>query len=271
MAMRKQRVLVLPDIHVRQERDGIPPGHDVPTLRAVLKFAEAHDGWDAIIQLGDIIDLPYFSRYDKNQTRVQDAVKYYEEDCQEAQYWMARFRDTLRRGGKAHLIEGNHDYRALHYTRRYPHLAKLISVERDLAKEGKWNWVPYWSGAVSRKDKTLAPVVQIGKATYGHGYYHNEWHAKKHGNVYLGTNFFYGHLHDIMSYSPRIWRSSHTSAAESCGCLCRFDQPYDTANPATNWTQAFYEFYFRSDGTFNYFGTRIFNNRFTGTDGEQYG
>jgi hypothetical protein len=70
--------------------------------------------------------------------------------------------------------------------------------------------VPFWS---------KGEVFQIGEATFIHGRFTNEYHAKKHATRY--GNVFYGHTHDIQSFSGEFY-GSKTIIGQSLGvCACR--------------------------------------------------
>jgi len=254
-----KKVLVLPDLQCRVARLGDPPGEDGKTLLALQKYVDANGPYDEGVQLGDWLDLPYFSRYDGG-TWLEDALDYYEEDVAIGCGVLEPFVAVCK---KFTVLEGNHDHRFKQFLKKHPHLVGKIDSPEQWAKNYlKAAWVPYWS------NKQLS--VKIGKAEFIHGQYCNKYHAEKHSREFLGSNVFYGHVHDIQSYSPRVrGPGGHTPAAMSLGCLCRFDQPWLNGD-SVNWTQSFSEFFFFPDGNFTFFETRIFNNRFVGRDGKEY-
>lgn len=249
-------VLVLPDLQTRAPRNNYPEGEDSKTIKAVLKYAVDLKA-DETVFLGDIIDLPYFSKYE--QVPVGKAVEWYEQDVQRAKRIIDPFRDISKR---VHVIQGNHDYRGERFVAANPHLAKIVNIERDLGlKAGRAHYYRYW------EDK--GNLVRIGKATFGHGHYTNRYHAAKHAAVYPGTNFFYGHVHDIQSFDPVVYGHGSNNTAQSLGFLGRYDQPWLNNDP-TNWQQAFAVFHFGAKGYFQHYVVRIFDHKFISPEGRAY-
>jgi predicted phosphodiesterase len=189
---------------------------------------------------------------------LEDAVKYYKEDAYHGLRVLEPFLGACK---EFTVIEGNHDYRFKHYLNRYPHLQDLLSPPELYLQDYGVHWCPYWS------NKSLS--VKYGKAEFVHGQYTNKYHAEKHARLYLGSNVFYGHVHDNQSYSPVIRQHDHVPTSESLGCLCRLDQPW-LQGAANNWQQMFAGFYVMGDGNFTYYPIKIFDNRFVGPDGKEY-
>ena len=94
------------------------------------------------------------------------------------------------KGARFVLLEGNHEHRLERFIDANPSLEGLIEIPIGLEfDKRKIEWIPYWSKGT---------VCKIGKATFIHGRYCNDHHAKKHVQSY-GCSVFYGHVHDIQA------------------------------------------------------------------------
>jgi hypothetical protein len=92
----------------------------------------------------------------------------------------------------------------------------------------------------------------------------NEGHPRKHALAY-GSDCFYGHVHDLASYSVTTHGSTDTTyVAQSLGCLCLL--PKWMQGRPNKWEQAFAIFEFMPDGQFGYSVIRIKNDRFVFND-----
>lgn len=89
--------------------------------------------------------------------------------------------------------------------------------------------------------------------------------TRRNGKVTITQN-----THDVQSFSLVSMGDNHTRIGQSLGCLCKYQQPYLQGKP-TKWQQAFATFYFSPGGNFQYYVTQIFNHRFVGPDGKEYG
>lgn len=255
--MASQRVLVLPDMQIYAINDDIA-GLDLETWRAVLKYIDDYK-WDEVIILGDFLDFNCISHHNKDLPRLthgQSVTSDYRAGN--------KILDQLQKaaeGAKITLLEGNHEYRYERLTDALPVFEGLMDVEDGLRlKERGIKYVRAWS---------KGDVYEIGKANFIHGLYINEFHAKKHV-MQFGTNIFYGHTHDVQSYSQILRGDNKTIVGQSLGCLCVYDLPYMRGRPS-KWQQAFGVFHFLPDGFFNYTVTRIFKHRFVSPEGRLYG
>lgn len=243
-------VLVIPDVHL--------PFEDKRTLRAVEKYMSSRH-WDECIYLGDLLDFSCVSSHNKNKPGITagESVK---KDYNYANKFLDRHQKILGPKTKITIIEGNHDYRIERWIEEFPAMKGSLEVEKGLRlRERGINWVRYWS---------TGKVYKIGKATYGHGRYVNDGHAKKHVQTY-GTNFFYGHLHDIQGYSLTHAGDNKTIVGQSLGCVCNYRQYWLKGYP-NRWNQAITTFFFRPNGFFNYYISSIFNHALIGPDGVLY-
>jgi len=225
------------------------PAHD-PLTNAALHHYIKDNQFDFLIDGGDLGDFDVISAHNKNNLRAVEGKRLTAQyDC------MNRELDWLQAAqpkAAITLIEGNHEYRVTRYIAAHPEAEGILEVPTQLDLSGRGiEWIPFWS---------KGSIKKIGKASFGHGRYINEMHAKKHALAYCG-NFFYGHQHGIQSYSVVNLGDNNTYMAQCCGCLCAYDQTYMQGRPS-NWQQAFVEFTFRDDGYFNYNLVQIFAHSF---------
>jgi hypothetical protein len=232
------KALVIPDLQIRAPRRGEPEGEWSPALEAVAHYAEDNAPWDHIVQIGDFLDLPYFSQHKDAQLYSEEAaIEAWEEDKERGAQWLARFGCL---GDNNTIIEGNHDFRATSnspWLKKRPHLNPLVNMAQYVRQNG-WDWVPYWS-----ENKLL----KIGKAHIGHGRYANKYHAEKHSRIYNGINFFYGHCFDGATelLTDKGWRNvSKIKIAETLATLNVKNglieyQQVDRTVSHPNWTRMF--------------------------------
>jgi hypothetical protein len=118
-----------------------------------------------------------------------------------------------------------------------------VEIALELQKR-RITCIPFW---------TKGTVYRIGKASFIHGTYCCDHHAKKTVMAY-GTNIFYAHVHDVQSYSLARY-GAETFIGQSLGCLCA-EQAYMKGRP-DRWVQAVTVFQFGSEGNFQYEVLRI--------------
>lgn len=230
----------------------------------------ADERWDEVIYLGDVLDFDSISKYNKDKPRLTENRRLMA-DYEHVEKMIDRhIRICRKNNGKVKfvLIEGNHEHRMNDFIDRHPDLEGIMEVSNglNLSHLGRYGpfkecvkWVPFWS---------MGEVYRIGKAIFIHGRYTNAHHAKKHALAY-GTNVFYGHTHDIQSYSVVRLGDDKTFMAQSLGCLCEYNQKYMSGSPS-NWQQAITTFWFRKDGTFNHAVSNITNHKFVAPNGKEY-
>lgn len=197
--------------------------------------------------LGDLMDFDLISSHNLQNLRAVEGQRILE------QYTEAnRLLDELQQHTKKITItEGNHDERIERYIDANPVVEGMLELENGLRlKERKIDLIRYRNGGSYR----------LGKARFFHGIYTNQFHAKKTVENF-GDNIFYGHTHDVQSYSKELRGQDKTLVGQSLGCLCRYDMAYMKGRPS-KWQQAFGVFYFKPDGFFQYEVVRIFKNEF---------
>ena len=243
-----KRVLVLPDIHV--------PVHDDISLRAIEAYAQNYD-WDSIGYLGDFMDFDSISHHSKGNIEAITRTTI-EHDLRIGNELLDRHEKIS--ANNRWLISGNHDYRAVRFAQENPQFKGLLEVQNSLHLKNRGiEFIDFWG---------TGQVKRIGKATFIHGLYCNDAHAKKHVQTY-GTNVFYGHLHDRQLYSLCHNGDNKTLIGESLGCLCKYRQFYMRGRP-NRWVQAFAVFHFFPDGYFNHYVVDIFKHRFISPEGDIY-
>lgn len=240
-----KRLIALPDIH--------SPYEDKRSLAAVEKFM-ADFRFDYYLIMGDFMDFDCISSHNKNNLRAVEGKRLMK-DYEHAGEILDRHQAIIRANNKKAefiFIEGNHDQRIERYVDANPALEGMVEVPTALEfGRRKFKWIPYWSQGT---------VFRLGKAAFIHGRYTNDAHAKKHVQRY-GCNVFYGHLHDVQTYSAEMMGEGNTLVGQSLGCLC-LPQKYMQGAP-TKWQQAFGIFEFFPDGFFQYTVVRLFKHRFS--------
>ena len=246
--MNPYRVLVLPDIHI--------PVHDDRSLKAVEAYMADHR-WDEVVYLGDFMDFDLISSHNRENLRAISGKRLDTEYILAG--WILDRHRKLAPDAKFTLIEGNHEHRVERYVDANPVLEGKVEVETGLQLiKRKIKWVRFWS---------KGQIHRIGKARFIHGLYTTKYHASKHVEAY-GENIFYGHTHDIQSFSKELAGHDKTIVGQSLGCLCKYDQKYIRGKP-TKWQQGFGVFEFFPDGFFQYNVIRIFKHRFQ-AEGKTY-
>lgn len=246
-----KKAMILPDIHI--------PYHDEKSISAVNQFAKENGPWDYWVQLGDLGDFDFISKFTKDnlrQLRGKTWANQYapmNEFLDEQQVIYGTQCDYF-------LLEGNHDYRVECVIDRMPELEGLVEVPLQLDLEGRGiKWLKSWSEG---------EVLSLGRANFIHGSYHNINHTRSVVTKY-GHSFFYGHTHDIMETPWERMGDDDTIVARSMGCLCSYRLKYLKGRPQ-KWQQGFGVFYIMADGSFTYYTPRIINHRFVGPDGKVY-
>jgi predicted phosphodiesterase len=246
-----RKIIVIPDLHCRHK----PGGEDKRSLAAVEKYIKDAKP-DQIICIGDFMDFDSISDHNAFNLRAVEG------ETVEADYIVGN--KILDRWQKLCdnivMLEGNHDYRVERFIDAYPRMAGSLEVSKGLRlQERDIKWVRTWS---------TGETYNVGNATFIHGLYVNDHHAKKHVEAF-GRSVFYGHTHDIQLYSKVTAGNNKTTVGQSLGCLCKYEQQYMKGRP-NRWQQAFGVFYFESSGYFNYYIPMLFNHQFTSPEGRVY-
>lgn len=241
--------IVTTDTHV--------PLHCPKAHRAVCKYVGdlSPDYW---VDMGDLMEYYEISRHVGKAIRTIDGKTLAKSNA--AGNRLLDERQRSLGSGKYIQIEGNHDKRPEDLVNENPTLEGLVEIENTLKFADRGiDYIKYWDHG---------DILKLGKANFIHGRYVNEFHAKKTVDRY-GKNSFYGHTHDIQSYS-KVWEGDgETRIGQSLGCMCRYDLDYKKGSP-DKWQQAVTTFYFRPNGFFSYFISPIYNGKFIAPNGKEY-
>jgi predicted phosphodiesterase len=237
------------------------PFHDDRALTAFEKFMAAHR-WDGYVNLGDFLDFDTISHFNVGNVR-SILNRQLSNDFEAANKILDRHQAIVRkRNPKAKfvLLEGNHDFRVETWLDSNPQFEGMLDIPKLLhLQERGFKWVKSWS---------KGEVYKIGKASFVHGLYTNQYHARKMLDA-EAASVFYGHTHDMMCI-PRTRRDkADLQVGQSLGCMCEVEQSYMKGKPS-NWQQGFGVFHFLPDGTYTYYTPRIIAGRFVGPDGVLY-
>jgi predicted phosphodiesterase len=239
-----QRWLVIPDLQT--------PYHDTRSLAAVEKLMKDYR-FDGIVYLGDFLDFDAISSHNIGWLRLVEGKRLLDDYAVAAKI-LDRHQSIIRKKNKNArfvVLEGNHEYRLTRFIDANPSMEGMIEVPvaLDFKRRGI-QWVPFWS---------KGEVFRVGKAMFLHGRFVNDHHAKKTVQRY-GYSCFYGHTHDVQTYSAEMYGTDTTLVGQSLGCLC-LPQNYTMGAP-TRWQQACAVFEFLPDGNFGYTVVRINRHRF---------
>ena len=247
---RQKCVVVLYDLHLPHNGASML----APSAHAAIKWCHANKP-DEIIIGGDYLDLACISHWNKDfPGRVQN--KHLHRDFKVGNMVLDIIQNIQK---NVTYLKGNHE----EWLDR--------EIERDPSgKTGLYDL----RDALRLYDRgiDLIPengIYEIGEANFIHGWYCGVYHARKTGDD-AGGNVFYGHAHDVQSFSKVRRLGSEPIIAQSCGCLCDMN-PHYMRNKPNKWVNAFLIVYFNDDGTFTYYLPIIINGRFTGPDGKLYG
>lgn len=245
--------LVIPDLHIRKK----PGGEDRRSIDAVLKYASDHK-WNGLIFLGDVLDCNTVNSHEIGNIRATAGETIFK-DFERANEVLDDFHQATH-PDQAYVIGGNHEWRLNRMIDSLPQLEGLIEPEigLKLAERG-YIWVPYWNKGT---------LLHVGKASFGHGRYTPEHHAKKHAMAH-GRNFYYGHLHDCQEHTMEREGDDDKYEAASLGCLCDYRQYYLKGRP-TRWQQAAGVFRFQKNGFFNRYTVKLFDHKFLSPEGKLY-
>lgn len=247
------KVIVLPDMQVPYQNDH--------ALRVVEEYMADHT-WDYYINIGDFIDVEGISHFNKEKPRLswgKELIKEYKVANRILDRHQAIIREK-NKDAKFHLIFGNHEERVERWLDEHPQLSGLVEVPINLRLlERGFTWT---------RDGHMGKGITLGKAMFTHGLKIGVQHTVQMAREW-GDNIFYGHTHDVQSYTHTTRQKDSTRIAQSLGCLCVYDLPYVQATP-TRWQNAFAVFYFKPDGTFNHYVVNIVNDEFISPEGKHY-
>ena len=168
-------------------------------------------------------------------------------------------REMLRRFGITHYLEGNHEERL----RRIggvvdERIRSLLDLRENLELEKLGiQLLPY---------HPRHGVLKLGELKVLHGFYANEYVAKKTAGIY-GTCVF-GHCHRFQTFQSK--EAFHNRVGFAVGMLGRLDQPWADDRAPMGWAQGFAFGYLHRNGWFDLYPVRINGGRVT-INGKVYG
>ncbi len=168
-----------------------------------------------------------------------------EDECTMA-HEFAMNREAVRKFGVTHYLEGNHEERLRRVGGLDPRLRSMLDLETNLRlKEQHIPLIPY---------HPRQGVLQFGHLRILHGFFANEYMAKKMASIY-GTCVF-GHTHRFQTFQAKSAFESHCGFA--IGMMGKLDQPYTENRAPLGWCQGFCFGYIRRNGWFNLYPVRIY-------------
>jgi len=160
--------------------------------------------------------------------------------------------EALERFGITHYLEGNHEERLRRVGNLLdPRLRSLVGLVKnlDLVKRGI-KFRPY---------HPTRGVLRFGKLKILHGWYCNEYMAKKTALTY-GTCVF-GHAHRFQTFWPKAAFDNHVGF--SIGMMGKIEQPYEADRPPAGHSQGFVFGYMHTNGYFDLYPVRIVGKQVT--------
>lgn len=243
------------------------PYHDQKSINAIYDYVTDEDTieFDEVIQIGDLMDFDYCSRWTKGNYKFLEGKRFLS-DYEKANEWLDEFQEVMRSNNERidfTFMEGNHDIRPKDVIAANPQLEGMIEMEKCLNFDKR--------GIFFMDNWNSNQLYQLGKAHFHH--YPRKGSGGKHhakGVVSrFGINVFYGHLHDVQCFSLSNYGEDHTVVGQSLGTLSKYRMDYMGHSPS-NWQQAFATFHFKGDGTFNYYIYKIFDHGFITPDGREF-
>ena len=160
--------------------------------------------------------------------------------------------EALVRYGITHYLEGNHEERlrrvGVKLDRR---LRSLVDLKRNLHfKEQKIKFFPY------HPEKG---VLRLGHLSILHGFFANEYVAKKMAMIY-GTCVF-GHTHRFQTFQAK--QAFHNNVGFAIGMLGNLNQSWAEHRAPMGWANGFAFGYLHRNGCFDLYSVRIINGQVT--------
>lgn len=238
------RVVVQPDTHV--------PEYDKDAINVFCKFLKSYKP-HGLINLGDFLEMGSVSHWDNKDVSPRRLVP----EIKEAKKLLKQIEEAA--GPQCvfkRFIVGNHeDWLNQYLTARIPEvLDGLDEIGPSLTIENLLGLKDFGYRSIP-----LNEILRLGDAHFIHGYYTSANHSKKHLDVF-GVNIYYGHLHDVQSYSGVSVKGTHE--AMSLGCLRTLQAPFLKGKP-NNWCHAFGVFEFRYDGSYTRYCPIIVDGKFS--------
>ena len=235
-----KRGLIIADRHHKVKE----PLH--PAYQLVKSFAKE---WkpDFVVDIGDTLDLDYFSEFSREKVSVLADC-----DWEDEVDFLNRELDDWQEYTKEYIWdEGNHDYRARVIGERVPAFKKTLDYVRRFHLKDR---------GIKFHLITDDSPGKIGKLHHTHGWYWNKYHASKHLDKFSG-NIVYGHVHVFQQHSKLLAAQGEEVQAQSIACLCDKQPDFVKGRP-TGWQHGFAAVYLGDNGNFNLYPVNIIKNSF---------
>jgi len=204
-----KRGLLIADMHLLSYED------PHPSYQLVKKFAKDFKP-DFVVIGGDLLDLPYFSRFDRDNIEIQAKGNWENDVClanRELDFWSNRAETVYFR-------QGNHERRLEVAAGEMPKVADSLDLATRLSFKDRQ----------VRYTREVDRPIKLGKLSVTHGWYYNIHHAKKTLTEY-GGSIVYFHVHKFQSFSKVLQATSLEIQAWSIGCLCDKQPEYVRGRP----------------------------------------
>ena len=198
-------ILVVPDVHY--------PVHDWRAVDLLLQVA-AEYRFDAVVQLGDLLDLEALGRWTAHAPRQVEGDRLVGDIILASEFLgkllkASRVKNEQCRG---YLLEGNHEYRIERLLDSTPYLEGIINLAELLKpkelgfeflrvhdEQGilRFDWTP--KGIRPRYLRRTDWASGLGVA-FTHGWYCNVHAAKQHCDRYGRGPIIFGHTHRVQQY-----------------------------------------------------------------------
>lgn len=166
--------------------------------------------------------------------------------------------EILQRWGITHYLEGNHEERLRRIGGVDERIRSLLDLSENLELEKLGiQFLPY---------HPRHGVLKIGNLKVLHGFYTNEYVARKTAMIY-GTCVF-GHCHRFQVFQSKSAFHNHVGFA--IGMLGKLDQSWSDNRAPMGWSQGFAFGYLHKNDYFDLYSARIVNSRIC-INGKVYG
>lgn len=229
--------LVIADEHLDSNR----AAHE--SYELVRKFAREYTEWTWVVDLGDLLELPYLASFNAEAVEVMSEGRFQDD------YDLAREHIEFFRGvcDEYVLLQGNHDERVDRFLTKYPFCRGVVDYKR--AFEG----VEFWP--------MLEQPYRRGKLNFVHGW----WATKYSGAAALediGGNVIAAHWHKFQTISKVVPAKREEIQAWMIGCLCGKLPRWKKGRPS-GWQNGFAVVEMDGEtGRFNVYPVNIINNEF---------
>ena len=247
-----QKVVILPDTHC--------PDHSVMAWNAVAQYILDFKP-DYLIHLGDLCDFASLSRFRVASDKELRGLQY---EVSETNKWLDEVDQIVPDKCKKVITLGNHDER--------PDIYRLNNWDASAMKllgTPQLRGAPQLFRLKERGWKVISRggIYKLGKANFTHGYFINQFHAKKTVTRFF-KNIYYGHTHDIQSHVV-VGIDGLPVEAMSLGTLQCINPAWLKGVP-TSWVPSFSIMYLYNNGKYNLFPVKIINGGFVSPEGRYY-